>query len=473
MKLEELKLLQQRVTSLRAEGKYKDAIESSQELLKLGLAFNDFKSVLIAHLNKAASFYCIGDIEAAFHSIDAYSEVCLQYGDDVDWLSFYNVRFLLYEFQKDYKKAEETLHRTIELGEKTLKYNIVSNAYSNLSHLYIVDENFDQALEMAKLGLEMAKLHQPKSEILEIRVVLNMAKAYIGLHKFVESRRIMDEIIRTNILDSFIREKSQYFHLLGLWHTKLELFEDAFNAYTISKQLVESYNDLYLLKNIQEERMKLCELMKDIQKGYIVQKEYIKLLEDINEREVALTALKLEVKHSLRTIEKKANTDFLTGVYNRNYLESKVSELLNNVTNKQENIVCILFDIDDFKLYNDEHGHLFGDEVIKLVSKTCEGLMQKDEMIGRFGGDEFVIITKGRSLEEGKNKAIQIAEAIRNLEIKSSGKSYSITISMGVADNQKGKITSFQELFHLADMALYEAKKRGKDQIYVNSQSKI
>lgn len=470
MELDELKLLQQRVTSLRAEGKYKDAIESSQELLKLGLEFSDFKSILIAHLNKAASFYCIGDIEAAFHSIDAYSEVCLQYGDDVDWLSFYNVRFLLYEFQKDYKKAEETLHRTIELGEKTLKYNIVSNAYSNLSHLYMVDENFEQTLEMAKLGLEMAKLHKPQSEILETRVKLNMAKAYIGLHKFVESRRIMDEIVRSNILDSFIREKSQYFHLLGIWHTKLELYEDAFDAYTISKQLVESYNDLYLLKTIQEERMKLCELMKDIQKGYIVQKEYIKLLEDINEKEVALTALKLEVKHSLRTIEKKANTDFLTGVYNRNYLESKVSELLNNASIKQENIVCILFDIDDFKLYNDEHGHLFGDEVIKQVSKACEDLLQKDEMIGRFGGDEFVIIIKGRSLEEGMKKAIQTGEAIRSLKLKSSGKSYPITVSMGIADNQKGKIPSFQELFHLADMALYEAKSRGKDQIYVNNQ---
>ncbi|KGR79443.1 GGDEF domain-containing protein [Ureibacillus manganicus] len=467
MELEELKLLQQRVTSLRAEGKYKETIETSQELLKLGLECNDYKSVLIAHLNKAASFYCIGDMEEAFQSIDSYSEVCLQYGDDVDWLSFYNVRFLLYEFQKDYTKAKETLYRTIDIGKKIHKYNIVSNGYSNLSHLFLVEENFEQALEMANLGLEMAKLHKPKSEILETRVKLNMAKSYIGLQKFVESKRIMDEITRSNILDSFIREKSQYYDLLGMWHAKLELYQEAFDAYTNSKQLVESYNDLYLLKTIQEERIKLCDLMNDIEKGYIVQKEYIKLLEDINDRELALTALKLEVKHSIRSFEKKANTDFLTGVFNRNYLESKVSELLNQASDKQENIVCIIIDIDDFKLFNDEYGHLFGDEVIKQVCKACEDILQKDEIIGRFGGDEFVIITNGQSLEEGKNKAMQIDEAIRNIKINNGGESFSITVSMGVADNQKGKITSFQELFHLADIALYEAKNRGKNQIYV------
>ncbi|CAM5209000.1 Diguanylate cyclase (GGDEF)-like protein OS=Ureibacillus acetophenoni OX=614649 GN=SAMN05877842_11522 PE=4 SV=1 [Ureibacillus acetophenoni] len=460
-----LKVLQQRVSLLRSDGKYKEAIEASQELLKQGLELNDHKSILVAHIVKAASFYCIGDIEEAFHSIDAYSEVCQQYGDDADWLSFYNVRFLLYEFQKDYIKAKDTLLRTIELGKKIQKYNIVSNGYSNLSHLYIEEENYEQALEMTKIGLEMAKLHKPQSEILETRVKLNMAKSFIGLQKFVESKRIMDEINRSNILDSFIREKSQYYDLLGMWHAKLDLYQEAFDAYTKAKELVESYNDLYLLKTIQEERMKLCDRMNDIQNGYIVQKEYIKLLADINDKELAQTALKLEVKHSITTIKKKANTDFLTGVYNRSYLENTVDELLNQASINKENIVCITIDIDDFKLYNDKHGHLFGDEVIKQVSNACKETLHKDDIIGRFGGDEFVIITTVKSLEEGKNKAIQIKDAISKLKIFNGDYSSSITVSMGVADNLSGKITTFKELFHHADLALYEAKRRGKNQI--------
>lgn len=144
---------------------------------------------------------------------------------------------LVYEMKKDYKKAKETLIKTIELGKKTKKFNIVSNAYSNLSHLYLEENDFKKALEMAKLGVEMALLHTPKSSILEIRVKLNLAKSYIGLGDLKNSKRLIDENIYSPVLDSYIREKSQSFDLLGAWYTKQGLYKEAFDACTTASNL--------------------------------------------------------------------------------------------------------------------------------------------------------------------------------------------------------------------------------------------
>ncbi len=231
---------------------------------------------------------------------------------------------------------------------------------------------------------------------------------------------------------------------------------------------MESYNDVYLLKTIQEERVKLCELMNDVHLGYIVQKEYITLLKEISERELSLAALKLEIKHSISTIEKNANIDYLTGIYNRNYLENTVNDWLKQDFAKGQSIICIVFDIDNFKFFNDTYGHLFGDEVIKQVSKVSSSILSKNELIGRYGGDEFVVILKDASLETGKKKAKQLEEIIRNIKMSKDGESVSVQVSIGMTENASGTITTFKDLFHFADSALYHAKRRGKNQIYIN-----
>ncbi|MEO4055323.1 GGDEF domain-containing protein [Solibacillus sp. CAU 1738] len=465
---EGLKLLQEKVTSLRAAGKYKETIEASYTLLERGLEVKDYKSILIAHINNAASFYCIGDLEEAFNSIDAYLEICNKYGDDSDWLNLYNIRFILYEYKNDFEKAKETLKQTIDLGNKIKKYNIISNAYSNLSHVYILEEDFGKALKLAKIGLEMAKLHKPESEVLELRVKLNIAKAYIGLNDLYSSKLLIDEMINEPFLESFTREKAQCYDLQGAWYSKKKLYVEAYESYTYAKQLVEEYNDVSLLKTIHEERCKLCELMNDIHLGYHVQKEYIAVLKEISDRELSLAALKLEMKHRISAIEKKANIDYLTGTYNRDYLENTINEWLEQATVNNESIVCIVFDIDNFKYFNDEFGHLFGDEVIRQVSKACSSILNEGELMGRYGGDEFIVFLKDVSLEEGKKKAGKIKDTIRTLKIIKDEKSVSVQVSIGIADNSNSIVTSFADLFHFADIALYRAKKSGKNQVCVN-----
>ncbi|WP_202802475.1 tetratricopeptide repeat protein [Alicyclobacillus hesperidum] len=276
----ELQSLQQRVTSLRAEGKYKETIEACFELLKRGEESNDYKSILVAHLNSAASYYCIGDIEEAFRCISAYDEVCREHGDETDHLNRYNVLLLLYEYNKDYDKAKSTLDKAISLGTRLRKYNIVSNAYSNYSHLFLVERDFASALAMGKLGLEMEKLHHPPSAILEVRVKLNIAEAYIGLEDFKSSKLIIEQLEDESALDSdtYIRERAQFSMLQGSWYSSQGHYRQAFEWLTRARDLVNRYNDIYLLEDIQRERCRLCEQMGDIETGFDAQKEYIAVL---------------------------------------------------------------------------------------------------------------------------------------------------------------------------------------------------
>lgn len=462
---EDLVVLQQKITALRSEGKYKETIENCYDLLESGTQFKDYKSLLVAYMNLAASYYCIGDIEAAFNSLVSHKEICDKHGDKADILGSYNVLFLLYDYNKDLDKAKNTLEKSIALGKELKKYNIVSNGYSNYSHICMTEEDYTKALEMATIGLEMAKLHEPVTPILELRVKLNIAKALIGLKDFDVSKSLIDEMINDPILDSFIREKAQCCDLQGHWYSKQQLYSQALEAFSHAKTLVESYNDVYLLKAIQEERCKLCELIEDINLGYKVQKEYISLLNEISKRELELVALKLEIKHSIASMEKKANTDYLTGIYNRNYMETTANELLKKAYKNNESIICIVFDIDGFKSINDEYGHLFGDEVIKQVSKACSGILREHDLLARFGGDEFVIILKGIALKNGEKKAEQILETVRNLNIHKDGKRIPITISIGVTDNLTCTSMYFNELFNVADLRLYKAKNNGRNQV--------
>ncbi|ERI89477.1 diguanylate cyclase domain protein [Clostridiales bacterium oral taxon 876 str. F0540] len=465
MTKEELVKLQQEVTLLRSEGKYKETIQNSYSLLNAGMGMKDYKSILTSYINLAASYYCIGDIEEAFKCIEAHETICNMHGDDLDKLNSCNISFLIYEYNKNIDKAKTTLEKSIALGKRLSKHNIVSNSYSNYSHICMIDKDYNKALEMGILGLEAAKLHEPASPILELRVKLNIAKAYIYLKDFQFSKVLIDEMLNSHFLDSFPREKSQCYDLEGQWHREQNLYRQAFESFTSAKVIVESYNDIYLLKDIQEERCKLCELMNDFNLGYKIQKEYIAILKEINERELSLAALKLEIKYNIMLLEKKAYTDQLTGIYNRDYIESTTNNWLSEASEKNESIVCLVLDIDKFKSINDEFGHLFGDEVVKQVSRACSNIIREDDLIGRFGGDEFVVILRGASLKDGINKAEQILETIRNLKINHGDKTIQITASIGVTDNFDSTAMHFSELFRAADMRLYRAKRCGRNQV--------
>ena len=161
-----------------------------------------------------------------------------------------------------------------------------------------------------------------------------------------------------------------------------------------------------------------------------------------------------------------ADVDPLTGIYNKRVLNYRLGRMLMEAEQSEGQLGVFLFDIDHFKNYNDVNGHVAGDHLLRLLAHLVADNTRADDIFGRFGGEEFLLILPERSLEE----AMRLAESVRQ-EIEAYEFPYGewqplgrLTVSGGVAA-YPGSASSAADLLRAADAALYEAKKSGRNQV--------
>ncbi len=163
------------------------------------------------------------------------------------------------------------------------------------------------------------------------------------------------------------------------------------------------------------------------------------------------------IEKKIRNLEKRADSDSMTGLYNRLATEMMINEAL---MERGGAGAMFMIDIDDFKKVNDTMGHHAGDLLIRAASACIASVFREDDIVGRVGGDEFVAFAPhllGRDMVE--KKARDIVETIRTVNIPGV---QTKTCSVGVAV-LRGGLHSFEQGFKMADKALYQAKKEGKD----------
>ncbi len=130
---------------------------------------------------------------------------------------------------------------------------------------------------------------------------------------------------------------------------------------------------------------------------------------------------------------------------------------------------CLMIDIDNFKLVNDTYGHIVGDEVLRGIGALFseEGIFRKEDVCGRFGGEEFVVILPATNAKNAMIPAEKLRQQIKETEFKSQdGDPFVVTVSIGVAELEETE-ESIDELINKADIALYKAKQTGKDKTVV------
>ena len=163
--------------------------------------------------------------------------------------------------------------------------------------------------------------------------------------------------------------------------------------------------------------------------------------------------------------QKAADYDFLTGLYNRRYLDKSLFS--NEITTEKYhgNLGVIFIDIDHFKKVNDFYGHDAGDEVLRKVGDCLVNNVNKDEVVFRYGGEEFMIILPNISKESLIYKVNNLLYALKNLNIYYCEEKIKITVSIGCSIlNKNYKSNSIGEAIKIADNALYQAKKQGRNQ---------
>ncbi len=164
----------------------------------------------------------------------------------------------------------------------------------------------------------------------------------------------------------------------------------------------------------------------------------------------------------------KAEKDPLTGIYNKQAFNEIVNNLLES--SYSEKSFLMVFDIDYFKKFNDEYGHLSGDTVIQEVCRRCQGTLREHDVFGRVGGDEFAVLLSGLEDEAARNLADRIRSAISSQEFVLGNHPVSITISGGLAnfartEESDGPSSLYNELFERADAAMYKSKAAGRNRV--------
>ncbi len=159
--------------------------------------------------------------------------------------------------------------------------------------------------------------------------------------------------------------------------------------------------------------------------------------------------------------EKLANTDPLTGAYNRRYLNEFANDYLKIAKREKIDFSLLIVDLDDFKNINDTYGHEIGDLVLIQFVKIARETIRENDLIIRFGGDEFILLLPNTSINNAKFLASKIINRISEYNMTNEIKFF---VSVGVSDYQE-KDLNIDDIIIRADNSLYEAKRAGKNRV--------
>lgn len=371
-------------------------------------------------------------------------------------------------------KAQSLLEKVISNQSRISDFTY-SEASVNLAHVYKSLKEFSSAKNLYEFVIndERGSAYPPA-----------VASAYLGLADvLIQTNQIKEaiDIYQKGIIE--VKDKISVESEMTLYENlaKLELSQGDFEAAaTIQSAYIERRNQIQPL--IQEGIVQKLENQLQRERNYIkLQGELL-----ISEREsrhsslylfavivISLISLVLFLVLMLRkqvisrlettnkTLKKASETDHLTGIGNRRFLEHKINEY----KGRDIQMAFLLLDIDHFKDINDNFGHDAGDEVLVAISDTIKCLCRKGDLFARIGGEEFVILTMNNKDESIFLFAERVRKSIEGMARPCESK---VTASIGVASGNMTK-TNYDELYKQADIALYLAKGQGRNKTLLYS----
>ena len=404
----------------------------------------------------------------------------------------------IYYNLRDYKHAEETMLKALSIIENNGSKGLYLKNYilDNLVKLYMDLEQYDEALEKAQnIKYVQCEEEIPTPSNFITMIDLIKSSIYIKKGQVELAQNLLNEIGK-NIEDKKVEDNknidnldTEYYYYLSLGELKSKTndYKEALDYYKKCLALTEKsssrkfivldkissiYNKMgdYKYRSIYKETL-LNEykndetirnkenreyIIKDLEKeGVLIENSnrqllfYKKLLVGI----VIVVIIIMALIKKMRNLKQQTITDGLTNIYNRKYFDY----CYNKAILKRENISILMIDIDDFKKINDTYGHDIGDAVIKNTAKVIDNLLDKNDLVFRYGGEEFCVLVKNKPI----NEVVDLAENIRGfIETIKVQENVGVTISLGIGMSYRGK-----NILKLADENLYIAKNVGKNKV--------
>ena len=495
------------------------------EILEHGTEADDYYEMAYARLYMGDTMFSLGNFEEAIHNMLIAEKIEVKYGYEDLLMKTYNIIAIIYVNQGDgllgmdyYCKALELakkrkdeimqgmlynnmgalLHNT---GENTISAQYFKKCYElsqkreekekkpvrnkkqycvNLALGYLIEKKFDKVKEYLDIAGE---IKDDEGSFFISPAEINRIVDYVSLyHQSGDIKAAYEEVQKIlSLPEEAFEEVEAFRHFMGLMEHLI-----AMGFYEEARKLLTLLEKRNAENNVLKRRIQICEnwirYYKATGEKELLQKYYRKYFElqkenEEKENQRVIQAIdnryKLEYERMIneqlsantRELMKTSEIDELTGISNRYGLKKRFNKLC-EIAKFQKSKVCIcIFDVDEFKLYNDEYGHLRGDECLKEIAKILLDTAGEEYFTSRYGGDEFVILGIGKSdeeLEKFIEKLFRNINKARMPFLEHREDDY-VTISMGGTNQLVGKEYNLADFIHVADRKLYEAKRQGKN----------
>ncbi len=226
---------------------------------------------------------------------------------------------------------------------------------------------------------------------------------------------------------------------------------------------VEDMIDRYKDDSTNELYQTFLQLYSQYKKMYKEQGVIIKISDTYQKK---MLSIREELQIANEKLQKIAARDHLTGLYNRQEFERVSVREWNNAIRYDTPISMMMVDIDNFKNYNDNYGHLSGDNCLQKISASIDSALKRPrDFLARFGGEEFVLVLPDTDSAGAQHIGEQVRKAVieQNIPHNFSDVAQIVTVSIGIATTKEPEFNVYEDLLDEADKALYKSKKDGKN----------
>lgn len=287
----------------------------------------------------------------------------------------------------------------------------------------------------------------------------------------VLSDQRMPQMLGTEFLSQVARIDPMISRVILTAYTETSEMLDAINKAEIHRYIVKPWDndELVIALTQAAERCRLKKenylLIKSLEKknSELFQKQ--EELRKLNEKLEALVEERTkELKVANEKLSQLAITDSLTQIFNRRAIFNLLNQELRRSIRYTRPLAVVMIDVDHFKPFNDTEGHILGDQALKKLTETLKKNLRTTDIIGRYGGEEFLLIMPETNLDSAFEICNRLRTIIEKTEFSGKNCTKNLTISMGLSTFPEKGMTP-EELINMADSSLYEAKKQGRNKV--------
>ncbi len=418
-----------------------DPVPMGEILLNIGIAYlfaGDFQQALIEFKKSYQIFQGCDDIKMLTYTYCNLAAVYTLLGEDEIYAQY----------------AERGFRYAEQIGSDYIKLDLLRQRGQH----QLRQGNLKQAHQCFQDSLMLAQKHGYQADEVAAAIWISELDGYLG-----NTQQAIERLLE-------IQEKARKYRFeegsLRISRKLAEIYAQTGNyqqAYDNLKSFSEINHRLSKEKN--ELRFKTIET---VYRTQAIQNE-AKIIQSKNEQLEKEIAERKWVEEALRQSEEKyrrlANLDALTSLNNRRFFYELAVNEIRRVRRYRHPMCILMVDIDHFKKVNDHMGHLAGDQVLQWVARKLEDLLREVDIIGRFGGEEFVILLPETDVEQAECVALRLCQQFAESTFEIRQEQVQVTISIGISTYVPG--ASLDNLIDHADQALYAAKQAGRNRVFV------